>query len=1269
VNPNFLRRSLIAVLAAEVCLFAASFGKYFCGDSLYFFSHSPEFRLFTQLDDLSTYRPFTPLIFRYLMLPLGGFNPLPYHIMALAAHMGVTALVYLLLKRVARSEAGVVAGLVFFGLHATGFYISYDATFLPDFSVALFSAGAFLAFATGHRRLSLLLFVAALFCKESAVAIPVGLAVIGYMIAREKNVQRLLPFGIVTGAYLIFQLYLHHGWLYPSDKSAYKFTMGASSLWLKLKYWPWIANLPADWFRQRWWMIPPLLLMIAPLIWIGIRKLRRLREEFVVLALCGMWAFAALAPALPVAQVPMEHNLYVPLIAAAVAISRIVDKQSANRIGLAMACLFVAATAFQVHNDLKTSWVGEGSDITEASIDAVQRAYPVLPPGARFYILPAKIPGGINWYFDDEELFRRVYHDQALRVYYADLQRFPPPGFEQQAGVLIFSYYGGRLYDVTAEYKRAAADRDSRPLLAAFDRAGIESSLTWKAGELLNGRAGGLAPLAFGDDLRQALEVLPKSVVRIPVEAPLPADSVLAVGFAALGKRKDVARGELVWVSGEHAVTLTRVFLEQAEDGKWWDGMLDLSRLAGQSGTLMIRNTGGHDADWLAVSRLAVIPRRSPFLAAQKGNDNLAGLGSPLLGGLEGGKVSSTLAWENQELPGGQAAAIEWVRHGQPRPSLVLLPRTTVRIPLDAVSPGSILLLGVGSVGKQRAEAQGRVLWEADGQRKELARVVLEPGQDSAAWWDDAIDLGQLAGHFGTLVLENKGDRESDWIAWNRLRLVHASDGYVAVEAGARPLRERRLGEPLLWRFEDAKIASGIVWKSGELPGGQAAALESLGDSLSHRERRASLVILPQTTVRIPVDLVSPGTLLLLGVGSVGKQRAESQGRVVWEEDGQQQELARVLLEPGQDAATWWDDAIAMSKFAGHSGTLLLENNGGRESDWIAWNGLRLVRASDGYPVVEANARPLRERGNPLLMDFPRAEVASSETWKEADLPNGRPASLQWLDRDGQYRRTMLIVPASEVRFPVTIPEHSRLRFTLSVTGGTVPASEATIEFRGREFEGAQLFHAYLDRTYDGSLWRPHEVDLSGIGGRTGTLVFRNVGKRADAIVAWSDISIASGARILAPGASLFDLFSRARLGIDLTEDYPNHEDFGTPGGKPAFIWWDNPARPARLSLVTLAGASLSYNFAALPERASLVFAVSHGTGAGDGVRGKIYWNNELLFDRMVRPSERDWSEVVIPLPLDSKAGGTLKIEVSSGPKRNTIGDWLAWSGLRINSL
>ncbi len=1073
-----LRRGLALVLLAEVVVFSASFTKYFSGDGLYFFSHSPDF---LRLDDLSTYRPLTLVLFRYLMEPIGGFKPLPYHLMALGAHLGATVLVYFLLKRVARSSAGVIAGLIFFGLHSTNFYITYGATFLPDFSMGLLAAGAFLAYASERPWLSLALYILALFCKESAVAIPFGIVTVGYLTGRDKKYR--LPFLLVTVAYLVFQLYLHNGWLYPSGKSAYRFAVGPDSLWFKLKYLPWWMNLPSDWFRQRWWMLPPILLMIAPLLWTARRKWEAMRAEPLVLAACGVWGLAALAPALPVAQVPMKHNLYVPLMAAAVALSRCITRPVAKSVAWTMAVMFFAATAFQVRNDLGLSWVGEGSDITEASVDAVLRAYPVLPKGARFFILPTKVPGGINWYFDDESLFRRVYHDPSLRVFYADLGRLPPVGFEQQAGFLVFAYDRGRLYDVTASAKRDALDHHSYSLLPAISPGNIEAGLGWQPDELVSGKAGAVTYLAMGEDCRQ---------------------------------------------------------------------------------------------------------------------------------------------------------------------TLVTLPQTRVHIPVEKLPPGALLKVAVAGAGKRHEAAMGRVLWSGT----EVGRVFLEPGSESGQWWDGRIDLSPFAGQSGTLQIENTGDRRSDWLAWSRLRITPANDPFLEEETRAHPLES--LGLPLLALAGAAKSETSIQWKESEIPGGRPAAMEMLERG---GVERTSLVVLPRTTVRIDVPSVPAHSTLLIGAGAVGKQRDPAEGRLTWESNGQSRELARVMIE---DTGAWWETSSDLSDFAGQSGTLVIENLGGRASDWIAWNRLRVVPLS--LPNTETGGRALPNHGNPLLTGFSQADVQSDVAWTELE---GKPASIQSFVRAGERHQGLLELPSARVRFPVTIPGQARLRFALSVADGSTPASEAAIDFES-DGRSMQLFRAYLDRSYNGQRWQQREVDLSAFAGRSGTLVFRNVADRTRAGIVWAAVSLEEGEAKPPAPIDLLDLLETAHMGFDRTENYPNYDDFGTPGGKPAFIWWDNPARPTRLSLVTIAGTRAEFDLPSLPARASLVFAVSHGTGQGDGVRGKIFWNGELVYDRFVRPAMRDWQDAVVPLPLSAKDGGKLRIEVSSGPKRNTIGDWLAWSGLRI---
>ncbi len=667
----------------------------------------------------------------------------------------------------------------------------------------MLAASAFVLFAYNRRLLSLIPFALALFCKESAIMIPAGLAVIAILEAIDRHphatggkiaaLRGVIPHAALAGFFLALQFYLHNGWIYPSDKSAYRFTLGPERLYLKLKYLPWLLNLPADWFRQRWGMLPATALMLPPLIWLAIRVWRCRKREAIPLALCSAWAVAALLPAIPVAQVPMEHNLYIALMAAAVAMARCLSHEHPGHSTWWLAACFVAATAFHVRNDLKTSWVGEGSDITEASLQAVQRAYPVLPYGAQMFILPTTVPGGISWYFDDQALFRRVYNDSSLQVYYADLLRLPPAGFERRAGTLIFLYSRGRLFDVTADYKRAvlSAEPDSpaQDLLPgpagvpslAFSRASIEPGLTWLADDLVNGQAASVVPLAMGDSVRESLVELPQTVVRIPVDMPLPPGCELQIGVGSVGKLRNAAQGRMAWESGGQSQELMRVTLDPGPDAEtWWDRVYDLSGLAGQHGTLLVENTGGRAAGWIAWNRLRIVPKSAQEPAVAAGGLPLARRAVSLIDLFS----SARLEFDRQEnypnyakfdSPTGKPAFLWRDCPACPsRASLVTMAGASLRYDFTSLPAPSYLSFGLAHGTGIGEGVEAHLYWEdAEGRQQIYYQMVSPKMRD---WQDVVIALPRRAVSGGTLIIAaSSGPRHNSigaWLAWSRLRIV-----------------------------------------------------------------------------------------------------------------------------------------------------------------------------------------------------------------------------------------------------------------------------------------------------------------------------------------------------------------------------------------------------------------------------------------------------------------------------------------------------------------
>ena len=113
--------------------------------------------------------------------------------LSLAAHLLITLMVFSLLRRLTRSDWAAVAGMAWFGVHAMNFYITYDATFLPDFCLGFLGVASLLLYSRGMTWLSLLFFAGALLSKEAAIMLPVGLSVVAYLRSERRWLMGLIP--------------------------------------------------------------------------------------------------------------------------------------------------------------------------------------------------------------------------------------------------------------------------------------------------------------------------------------------------------------------------------------------------------------------------------------------------------------------------------------------------------------------------------------------------------------------------------------------------------------------------------------------------------------------------------------------------------------------------------------------------------------------------------------------------------------------------------------------------------------------------------------------------------------------------------------------------------------------------------------------------------------------------------------------------------------------------------------------------------------------
>ncbi len=152
----------------------------------------------------------------------------------------------------------------------------------------------------------------------------------------------------------------------------------------------------------------------------------------------------------------------------------------------------------------------------------------------------------------------------------------------------------------------------------------------------------------------------------------------------------------------------------------------------------------------------------------------------------------------------------------------------------------------------------------------------------------------------------------------------------------------------------------------------------------------------------------------------------------------------------------------------------------------------------------------------------------------------------------------------------------------------------------------------------------------------------------------------------------LLDRFEEAEISFDRAEPYPNYARFDTPGGKPAFLFAAHPIQyggDGHLTMVTIAGASVRWPLDPVPPASSLEVALSNLGTVGDGVRARIFVDcagREKIFEDLLPAKSTKW--VGKNLSLEKWAGKRVDLvfQASSGPRRQTMGDWCAWGRLRI---
>lgn len=439
----------VSLAAGILVLFLDPGEQYFFGDSiavLWGRPHSWGSLLldFTRLDGAQWFRPFSNSLPPFLLFPLWGMNFLPYHLLAMALHLGLALAVFELFRRILRDAAAAFVGAAFFAFHPIQFYATYDIAFYQE---PIMAALVLAALALFHRYVKeektpllaagLLCFVLALCSKETAVVMP-GLVVLvlwdRWLERRLRSTEVLAATAAVSAAFVFY--YTAVMGLVFRYQPDYRPSLQLQILKNALSALLWAFGIPSGWTTQAWHFPAPVLAVLGGTL-LGTCLLAVSRPRTGLWRGLAWFAGAGL-PAFSTHHL-LPHHLYLPLIGVAFAVAGAVAwLRALSRVRLASALsaasistLFVAAF-LAARADTLSSWVGRSAGEARAAA-AFTRAAGLRLAGAEGVQVHTGVAPHLNFDWMAGKIFNLLGHDELEVLLLENLPEEAPEGFYRLA--------------------------------------------------------------------------------------------------------------------------------------------------------------------------------------------------------------------------------------------------------------------------------------------------------------------------------------------------------------------------------------------------------------------------------------------------------------------------------------------------------------------------------------------------------------------------------------------------------------------------------------------------------------------------------------------------------------------------------------------------------------------------------------------------------------------------------------------------------------------
>lgn len=441
------RIKIFLILVICISLFLISSLNYFSSDDWFHLrisdvhSLSQFFNFFSFTatpESASFYRPLSTQVFFFTFYKLFGLNPVPYYLFGLFLFGIILLLIYRLAKLITNNQQLATLTVLFYGFSVTNFTRIYFLSAYQELFMVLFVLLSIIYYLNNKKVIySLIFFVLALLSKETAAMLPLILVLFDWY-RRRLNLRKIIPYLIILIPFLFFRLVI------------FKNTGGDSYLWslsptkamnTLMWYGLWSLGAPelfVDYVGSGFRIVPKfftdfpvwsyvILSLLASTGGIFIlslfKSIGKLKRE---LLLSAKLFILGLLPVLFLPWHKFTLELGLPMVGISLLFAYLVI--SNKRLGYAFIISFLALNLSMNYLTYIRHYSVSRSIIARRVYNFFSENYPKYPTGSYFEFVNDTADYGADWGSSKQisntvsgsDMFRVLYHDPTIQVYYQD---------------------------------------------------------------------------------------------------------------------------------------------------------------------------------------------------------------------------------------------------------------------------------------------------------------------------------------------------------------------------------------------------------------------------------------------------------------------------------------------------------------------------------------------------------------------------------------------------------------------------------------------------------------------------------------------------------------------------------------------------------------------------------------------------------------------------------------------------------------------------------